>query len=199
MTNGDQMSALWYLLLLILPLSALIARGIPIGQTMRMALIWIGIFAAGLIIATFWTRNRSYIDGFLVDAGLSSNVVTGSTVELARGEGGHFWADVVLNGVSRRMLVDTGATSTTISRTTAKAVGATVDEGFGVLVDTANGQALAHRATLGSLQLGSIRAKDLPVLVSDTDGTDLLGIDFLSQLKSWRAEGNRLILVPRGS
>lgn len=198
MTNGDQMSALWYLLLLILPLSALIARGVPLGQTMRMALIWIGIFAAGLILATFWTRNRGYVDGFLVDAGLSSNVVTGSTVELARGEGGHFWADVVLNGVSRRMLVDTGATSTTISRTTAKAVGASVDEGLGVLVDTANGQALAHRATLGSLQLGSIRAKDFPVLVSDTDGTDLLGIDFLSQLKSWRAEGNRLILVPRG-
>lgn len=197
MTNGDQMSALWYLLLLILPLSALIARGIPLGQTLRMALIWVGIFAAALILATFWTRNRSYVDGFLVDAGLRNNLVTGSTVEIPRGETGHFTANVLLNGVNTRMLVDTGATSTTISRTTAKAVGATIDDGLGVMLDTANGRTIAHRATLASLQLGSIRAKDVPVLVIDSEGADLLGVDFLAQLKGWRAEGNRLILEPR--
>lgn len=196
MSSTDQIDALWYLLLLVLPLSALIARRLPLGATIRMALMWVAIFAVGLVLATLWTRNRGYVDGFLVDAGLSSSVVTGSTVELARGEGGHFWADVTINGVSRRMLVDTGATNTTISRATARAVGATVDDSFGVLIDTANGQAIEHRATLDTLELGSIHAKDVAVLVSESDGTDLLGIDFLAQLKGWRAEGNRLVLEP---
>jgi len=197
MSSGDQMSALWYLLLLILPLSALIARGVPIGQTLRMALIWLGIFAGALILATFWTRNRSYVDGFLVDAGLRGNLVTGSTVEIPRGQDGHYRAEVVLNGVAMRMLIDTGASDTTISRATAKAIGATIDESFGVIVETANGQAIEHRATLATLELGAIHAKNVPVLVSDTEGTDLLGVDFLGQLESWRAEGNRLVLVPR--
>ena len=55
-----------------------------------------------------------------------------------------------------------------------------------------------HRATIERLDIGSIHARNLPVLVGDTLGDDLLGIDFLSALKGWRAEGNRLILEPRG-
>lgn len=196
--NGDnQMSVLWYLLILILPLSALIARRIPLSHVMRMALIWVGIFAAGLILATLWTRNRGYVDGFLADAGLSNSVVTGSTVEIPRGQGGHFWADVHINGVTRRMLIDSGATTTTISRATAKAAGIPVDEGFGVLVETANGTTLNHRATAERIDIGSIHARNVELLVGDNLGDDLLGVDFLGSLKSWRAEGNRLILVPR--
>ncbi len=197
MSEDNALSAIMLSLFLILPLSALVVRRIPMAQTARMALAWLGIFAVGLILATLWVRNRDYVDGFLADAGFSRALVTGSTVEIPRGEGGHFYADVMLNGVSRRMLIDTGATQTAISRSTARAVGVAVDEGFGVLVNTANGTVLNHRGRLATLQLGSITATDMPILVSDTEGTDLLGIDFLSQLKSWRAEGNRLVLEPR--
>ena len=60
--NGDQqMSVIWYLLVLLLPLAALFARRIPIGHVMRMALMWVGIFAVGLILATLWTRNRGAV------------------------------------------------------------------------------------------------------------------------------------------
>lgn len=196
--NGDQqMSVIWYLLVLLLPLAALFARRIPIGHVMRMALMWVGIFAAGLILATLWTRNRGAVDGFLADAGLTRSVVTGSKVEVPRGSGGHFWIDAEINGVTRRMLIDTGATQTSISRETARAAGIAVENGFGVMVETANGATINQRARIAQLRIGPITARDMAVLVGDNLRDDLLGIDFLNQLKSWRADGNRLVLEPR--
>ncbi|MBY0519921.1 MAG: TIGR02281 family clan AA aspartic protease [Sphingomonas sp.] len=196
MSGDDQFSAILYLLMLILPLSALLSRQLPIGRTLRMAAMWAAIFAIALVLATLWSRNRPYVDGFLADAGLTGNLVTGTTVTLVRGEGGHFWANVSINGISRRMLVDTGATNTAITRETAKAAGIKIDETFGVMVETANGTVIDHRATIDKFDLATIHAREVPVLVGDNLGSDLLGIDFLSGLKSWRAEGNRLILEP---
>jgi len=49
-----------------------------------------------------------------------------------------------------------------------------------------------------SLQLGSITASDLPVVVSKNFGDqDVLGMNFLSLLQSWRVEGDWLILRPK--
>ncbi|MBA4049212.1 MAG: TIGR02281 family clan AA aspartic protease [Sphingomonas sp.] len=197
MTDDQQMSVLWYVLILLLPLSALLARRIPIGHVVRTALMWVGIFAVGLILATLWTRNRGAVDGFLADAGLTHSVVTGRNVEVPRGVGGHFWIEAEINGVNRRMLIDTGATQTSISRETARAAGIVVEDGFGVMVETANGTTINQRARIAQLRIGPITARDMPVLVGDTLGDDLLGIDFLNQLKSWRADGNRLVLEPR--
>lgn len=197
MTTDTQFNALWYLLLLILPLSALFARRLPIGQTVKLALAWAAIFAIALIVATFWVRNRASVDGFLADAGLTGNMVSGRTVVLQRGDGGHFTATVSINGVTRRMMIDTGATNTTLSQATAAAAGVTSDDQFGVLVDTANGTVVNRRATVDRLTLGSINARHFPVLINAGSDVDLIGMDFLSSLKNWRAEGNRLILEPR--
>lgn len=197
MSQSNPSELLYLLLLLILPVAALAARRVPLGQTLRMALIWLGVFAAGLILATFWVRNQGAVNGFLADAGLGGPVVTGRTLSIPRGDSGHFYVSVAINGVSRRMLIDSGATTTTISRATAAAAGITSDDGFGVMVETANGTAMARRGTVRTIDVGGITAQDFPVLISERDDVDLLGVDFLSSLESWRAEGNRLILEPR--
>lgn len=195
--NGDSSAALWYLLALMLPLAALFARRLPIGNIMRMALIWVAIFAVGLILATLWTRNRAYWDDFLVDAGLSSVSVRGGTVSIPRDENGHFWVEARLNGVSKRMLIDTGATQTTLGREAAQAAGVKSDDPFGVIVNTANGPALERRATLRTIEIGSISARDFPILISQRDDLNVIGVDLLSSLKNWRTEGNRLVLEAR--
>jgi aspartyl protease family protein len=47
------------------------------------------------------------------------------------------------------------------------------------------------------LRLGDIAARGLGVVVSPAFGdTDVLGMNFLSKLKSWRVEGQTLILEP---
>src|SRR3546814_2940963 len=48
--------------------------------------------------------------------------------------------------------------------------------------------------------LGGITARDLKVVISPALGDiDVLGMNFLSQLASWRVEGRTLILVPPGN
>lgn len=48
------MTIVLYVLVLILPVSALVARRLPIGDTIKMALAWIAIFGVLVIIVTLW-------------------------------------------------------------------------------------------------------------------------------------------------
>ena len=111
---------------------------------------------------------------------------------------GHFWARVGIDGVQRRMLVDSGATVTALSTRTAAAAALDVQDGlFPMILNTANGSITAQTATVKELRLGDIAARDLGVVVSPAFGdTDVLGMNFLSKLKSWRVEGRTLILEP---
>ena len=111
---------------------------------------------------------------------------------------GHFWADATINGVRRRMLIDSGATVTAISEATAAAARVEGNSGpVPVVLQTANGMAPARTGSVGELRLGNIVARDLKVVVSPAFGDmEVIGMNFLSKLASWRVEGRILILVP---
>jgi hypothetical protein len=49
--SGD---ALYYVLLLVLPVSALMARRLPVGQTVKMAAAWTAIFGILFLIVALW-------------------------------------------------------------------------------------------------------------------------------------------------
>jgi aspartyl protease family protein len=56
----------------------------------------------------------------------------------------------------------------------------------------------ARRGKIGTLSLGPLRMRDLGVVVSQNFGElDVLGMNFLSRLHSWRVEGNVLVLEPK--
>jgi aspartyl protease family protein len=133
--------------------------------------------------------------------GLDNQQVVGGEVRIKMASDGHFWANVSINGIKRRMLIDSGATITAISQETATA--ASVDKGSGlvpVVLQTANGAARAEAGTLKALQVGNITASNLKVVVSPALGRlDVLGMNFLSKLASWRVEGDTLILQPKQS
>ena len=191
--SGDRTADIAFAcLLLVLPLSALMARRVPLGRMAKMAGAWLAIFAIGLLIVS--QRDRlTAITGLFSD-----QHVDGRKTRIAMGEDGHFHADVVVNGVKRTMLVDSGATTTALSEATAKAAGIALDERpFPVLLDTANGSITAQAATARTIDVGSIRMTDLAVVVSPAFGdTDAIGMNFLSRLGSWRVEGRTLILEP---
>ena len=96
------------------------------------------------------------------------------------------------------MLVDTGATVTALSPATAQAAGDAIRLGVTpVITQTANGSVVARSATVTRLTIGGIEARDLPVVVSPGLGrVDILGMNFLMRLGSWRVEDRTLILVP---
>lgn len=130
--------------------------------------------------------------------GLDSQEVTGDEVRIRMARDGHFWAKVTVNGVERRMLVDSGATVTAISGQTADAAG--VERSVGgvpVLVRTANGTVPAETGRIERLNISGIEARNLSVVISPALGNvDVLGMNFLSRLASWRVEGRTLILQP---
>ena len=201
MSGDTTASALFYALCVILPLSALLARRLPMKKVAKMALGWGAIFVLALLLATQRHRVSAWWNGIRGNDGL----VSGETMRIPIANDGHFWAIATINGVERRLLIDTGATTTALSQATAAAAGLEIDEnGFPEIVSTANGDIAALHTTVDRLTIGGITAHDLPVIVSPAFGAaDILGMNFLSRLASWRVEatggsagGEVLVLVP---
>jgi aspartyl protease family protein len=194
-TTGN---VIFYVLLLVLPLSALFARRLPLGRVAVMALAWIGIFATGLVVVAIVNQNQWLISGTRALFYGPDQSVVGSEVRIPMADDGHFWARATINGVERVMLVDSGATVTALSTTTAAAARIDLDGmAAPAVVSTANGTVTGRSATIASLKVGGITATDLPTIVAPEFGDqDVLGMNFLSRLKSWRVEGKTLILTP---
>jgi aspartyl protease family protein len=194
--SGGQ--AVIYLLLLILPISALIARRVPVLRVVLSLVSWAVIAGLLLVVITERERFDPYLQYVTRLLKLDDQNVVGEETRIRMSADGHFWAKVTIDGVNRRMLVDSGATLTALSTDTAAAASLDVrDSLIPIVLNTANGRIQARSATVRALKLGDIVARDLPVVVSPAFGdTDVLGMNFLSKLKSWRVEGNTLILVP---
>jgi aspartyl protease family protein len=130
--------------------------------------------------------------------GLDNQQVVGKELKVRMAPDGHFWVVASINGVKARMLIDSGATVTAISEQTARQ--ARVDTGRGltpVMLRTANGVAPAETGSIDELRVGNIVARNLKIVTAPgLGGLDVLGMNFLSRLDSWRVEGGTLILVP---
>jgi len=129
--------------------------------------------------------------------GLDNQTVAGDELRVRMSPDGHFWVDASINGVKRRLLIDSGATVTALSTDTATAAG--VDMGSGltpVILRTANGATVARTGSIDELRVGNIVAHNLKVVSAPGLDLDVIGMNFLSQLESWRVEGRTLVLVP---
>tara|TARA_B100000678_G_scaffold73316_1_gene60197 strand:+ start:168 stop:752 length:585 start_codon:yes stop_codon:yes gene_type:complete len=193
-SQDQSIDIVWYIGGIILVASALIARRPGFKAIAGSVIAWVVI--AGIVYAI--VDHRDQLAGLAARVGIGDQSVEGETTRIRMASDGHFWARVELNGVPRRMLIDSGATTTAISQATADAAGIRDSGGYPVLIDTANGQILAKRASIDTLQLGSLKINDLNAIVSDRfGGTDVIGMNFLSRLGSWRVEGGTLILEPK--
>ena len=196
--NNQTGQAIFLALLLILPLSALLARRMPLGRVALMAAAWVGIFAVGLVIVALVNRNQWLVAGVHELFYGRDQSVVGREVRIPVGEDGHFYARATINGVERTLMVDSGASYTSLSADSAAAANVPVDPSEPpLLLATANGMVKAQPARIATLSVGGITAHDAPAAVAREFGEmDVLGMSFLSKLKSWRVEGKTLILVP---
>ncbi len=199
MSNGDQAANFIYLLgVLVLVASALMVRRIPIRQGLKMALAWILIFLA--IFAVFALRDDfAALGDRLMQAaqGPATPVQQGETLRLRQASDGHYWIDAQLNGEEVRFLVDSGATTTSLSTATARRAGIEPSGGFPAIVQTANGTITVQRGRADRIEIGTIVREDMAVHISDGFGnTNVLGMNFLSSLSGWGVENGWLILRP---
>ncbi|MFV0623365.1 TIGR02281 family clan AA aspartic protease [Sphingomonas sp. ac-8] len=170
-----------------------------IGRVVRFAVSF-GLLALALFLLLQQAPYQPTLARLTERLGLDRQEVVGDEVRIRMAPDGHFWAAVAINGVERRMLIDSGATVTVLSQETAKAAG--VEAGGGivpVMLRTANGVVQAQTGTVEQLRIGSITASDLKVVVSPSLGIDVVGMNFLSELASWRVERQWLIMVPEGA
>jgi aspartyl protease family protein len=53
---------------------------------------------------------------------------------------------------------------------------------------------------MDEMRLGTITARDLKIIVAPGIGdVDVIGMNFLSELESWRVEGRTLVLEPKSA
>jgi len=187
----------WMIGALVLAISALSIRKLSVSTVVRAVAGW-AVIALIVILAV---SHRYEIGSFFASVGnrlgISSQQVAGDTVRIRMSPDGHFWAQVSVNGVRRRMLIDSGATITAISENTAEVAGISTEGGFPVMLETANGTVTARRGRIDELRLETLTTEDLTVVVAPNfRELDVLGMNFLSRLGSWRVEGRTLILEP---
>jgi aspartyl protease family protein len=169
-----------------------------VGRVIR-ALFSFALLAFGIFLILQQAPFDPNLSRITASLGLDRQEVVGEEVRIPMARDGHFWATVRLNGTERRMLVDSGATVTALSLATARAASVEADATLvPLLMKTANGTVRADAGTLNRLEIGGIEARKLKVVISPGLGdTDVLGMNFLSELQSWRVEGRTLVLKPK--
>jgi aspartyl protease family protein len=166
------------------------------SQAVRYAAIWLALGFA--LVLGYSYRNDVNAIWQRVTGELNPAMPierAGGEVVLRRARDGHFYADVVVNGATIRMLVDTGATDIALSPADAAAAGIAVEQlSFTSIVSTANGPAAAADVRLDDVRVGSIVRRNVGGSVSRGLSGSLLGMSFLNKLKRFSTEADEMVL-----
>lgn len=118
-------------------------------------------------------------------------------VAISAGPGGHFRADVEIEGRRVPMLVDTGATLIALTAEDARAIGVnTFPADYTANVSTANGVARAAPTMLREVRIEGVVAYDVQALVMPRGALrqSLLGMSFLRKLRGFEIADGRLLM-----
>lgn len=173
------------------------------GTMLRDLVTWA---ALGLALVALY----SYRDALLPIAGrLAGELLPGSAmiveespngsveVKIRKRLDGHFAAKVKVNGKPVSMIVDTGASTIVLRPEDAAKAGIDVGQlSYTVTVLTANGRTVAARVRLDSVALGPLSRQKVDALVAERHALaqSLLGMSFLSRLRSYEFSGDFLTL-----
>ena len=194
MTNDLMLGGVYILMAMMLVVGSLMARREPGAKLLKMALAWVVIFAAGFVLFTF-RDNLGWVAQRLKAEAVGTPVEQGRETRVPMAIDGHFWVEANINGHPTKFLVDSGATTTTIDRKTARAAGVEVSSRRDRYVRTGNGIIRVASGRASELTIGRIVRRDVAVEVADNEDLNVLGMNYLSSLSRWSVEGRWLILV----
>lgn len=179
-------------------IGAIVAKRSALGGVLRL----VSSVALGAILLTVvlqLSRFDPRFDVAVPQIGLPEQVVAGGETRIPLSPDGHFWVRAKVNGAEGNFMIDTGATLTAISAPLAERAGLEPRRGgIPIMLDTANGTVQAHVATVDSLTFGNVNASGTDAAIAESFGDfNVIGMNVLARLGSWRVEDNTLILVPR--
>jgi aspartyl protease family protein len=155
-------------------------------DTFSMVVLWLIIGAVLYLI----------VDGLL--PGMRAPAVrAGRAAELllSPGSDGNYEVGGSINGVPVRFIVDTGASTVSVSQTQARRMGLVGCRD--TLAQTANGHVVGCIGVARDMRFGPFHAQDVQVAVLPKLGGDaLLGMNVLSQLQVVQQDGRMLLRVP---
>jgi aspartyl protease family protein len=170
------------------------ARREPAARLFTIALAWVAIFAAGFVLFTF-RDNFTWVAQRLKAEAVGTPVRQGRETRIPMAIDGHFWVTGKLNGHDVKFLVDSGATTTTVDRETARAAGVEPSARRDQYVRTGNGIIRVSSGRAEELTVGGITRHDVGLEIADNDDLNVLGMNFLSSLSRWSVEGRWLVMV----
>jgi aspartyl protease family protein len=200
--SDDAPRLLYYALLVGLIGSGALAMQRNLGEAARNLGIWALIAIVLSAVYVFKSDAQNFASRLtaglipgraatLVDADGRKSAV------LSMGQNGHYQVDASINGVSVPMMVDTGATTIALTYEDADRLG--LNPGglnFSSTVMTANGPARTAYVTLPEIDVAGIRRTNVAAGIAERGklGRSLLGMNFLSQLRSFSFSGNEMTL-----
>jgi aspartyl protease family protein len=139
-------------------------------------------------------RVAVQLGGAPTNLGGAASAGTGDRIVLTSSSGGHFVTSGTVNGSAVRFVVDTGATTVTMSAQDAERVGIDYKKGQLGYSSTANGLVPAYRVTLSSVRIGDVQVYNVEATVLPAQMPYmLLGNSFLDRFQM-RRENDKLTL-----
>lgn len=141
--------------------------------------IWLGL---GLLIYVFFLRQEAP----------PAQLIGVDGVEISRARDGHFHIDGAIQGVPVRFLIDTGASTVSISQRLANRIGLGCD--VATAFRTANGVVQGCSSRVAGLEFGPFRLDDAAVaILPNLSSEALLGMNALNKVRM-EQEGDKLRL-----
>ena len=191
-------------LLVVIGGSAFLGQRGQAALWLKHALAWLAVGLALVVLYTYradlaQVGARVYsqlVPGVALEAQASQGNQSG-VVAVTASQDGQFDIEALVNGTSVRLLTDTGATLVVLTHEDALRVGVDVDAlRYNIPVQTANGVAKNALLHLQDISVGSINVTNVRALIAKPGQleTSLLGMSFLSRLRSFQVSGDQLIL-----
>ncbi len=196
-TKDQRVELIYSLMLVTFLVFSLFSRKISFLYTMKTVLCWIGIFVIVLIGYSYKSSIISVYENVIASVNPSeARNSNDGTVEIKKSIGGQYKVNALINGKKIKFLVDTGASSVTLSQEDAARLGVDISSlNYNVIMYTANGVNKAAFVMLPYIQIGDIFIPNVKALVAQKGlDSSLLGMSFLDRLHSFSFNNDKLIL-----
>lgn len=159
---------------------------VAVGSTVQGVKL-VSVSADEAVVEIAGKRSAVRMGGAQVNLGGTNSEGGGSRIVLAAGPGGHFVTGGSINGRAVEFVVDTGATTVSMSQSDADDIGLKYRDGPRGMVGTANGMVPAYRVMLNSVRVGDVQVYNVEALVVPAQmNYVLLGNSFLTRFQMKR-------------
>ncbi len=190
LTQGEWTNLIYSILLLSMMISSMFIRSTTDnGKKFKNLAIWLVII---LVVALLY-NNRFLFKNFVPYQAYDTG---NNELKITKSNDNHFYIAINIDNKKVLFLIDTGATTTTLTLNDAKKLGIDIDRlNFNIPLNTANGVSFGASTEVYNIKIGDFTIDSMWVIVSkDLDEKSLLGMNFLNKLNGYDIRQDKMTL-----